>query len=128
MSRLDTPTRLILTGWGLVLLVAVLMVVARSEELGSAIAFAAIAVAMSAWLWLRKSRAAIITTLVLGILWTVQFVAYTVAGFTGEASEDQVLILIGDVVGIIAGAFIVLGATKAFIRVREGSTRAGLSA
>jgi hypothetical protein len=37
------------------------------------LAFAAIILALAAWLWRRQSRAATIASLVVGTLWTVMF-------------------------------------------------------
>jgi hypothetical protein len=68
------PRRVALVGWALVVLVAILMLVFRgSEEAGPAVVFAAIALAVGAWLWFRDSRAALIVSLVLGVLWLLQF-------------------------------------------------------
>ncbi len=111
--------RLVLVGWALVVLVALLMLVFRgSAEAGPAIVFAVIAMAMSAWLWFRPSRAAWIVTLVLGALWLLQFAAYTVADVTDD--EFEAAIFLTDVIAVVAGIAIVWGAIRG-LREREAT-------
>lgn len=105
------PRRLALVGWALVMLVAILMLVFRgSEEAGPAVVFAVIALAVSAWLWFRDSRAALIVSLVLGVLWLLQFIAYTIADVGGD--EFEVEIFVTDVIAVAAGAAIVWGSWR----------------
>jgi hypothetical protein len=104
--------RLVLAGWAIVVLVAILMLVFRGrEEAGPAVVFAVLAIAAGAWVWRRGTRAAIITSLVLGLLWLVQFAAYTVA----DAMDDDAdaAIFITDVIAVIGGVLIVVGAMQA---------------
>ncbi len=109
--------RLVLAGWGLTVLVAVLIVVVDPRQVGFALILALLAGAMGAWVWRRATRAALITSLVLGLLLLVSFGAYTVAGATGDEFESQVVIT--DLVGLIGGLAIVLGAVQALVEQRR---------
>jgi hypothetical protein len=106
------PRSIILVGWALVVLVAILMLLFRgSEEAGPAVVFAVVAFAVSTWLWLRESRAALIASLVLGALWLVQFTAYTIADIV--ADDVQIEFFVTDVIAVVAGLAIVSGAVLA---------------
>ena len=110
-----TARPLVVVGWGMVVLVAVLMLAFRgAEELGSAIAFAVIALGMGGWAWLRWGRAAMIASLALGALWMLQFAAYTVADILGDEVEAEILAT--DVIAVVAGALIVSGASRGLLR------------
>jgi hypothetical protein len=110
-SRLGAA-RLALIGWGGVVLVAVLMLILRGgAEAGPAIVFAIIAVAVGAWLWFRNTRAALIASLVLGILWLLQFAAYAIADLVDE--DFDVALFIVDLAAVAAGIAIVAGAIAA---------------
>lgn len=109
---LRRPKQLVLAGWGVVVLVAVLMLIVRgSEEAGPAIVFAAVAVAVGAWVWRRGSRASLIASLVFGVLWLLQFAAYTVVNAVDDDVEAGVFV--ADVVAVVAGVLIVVGAIQA---------------
>ena len=120
------PKALVLAGWGLVVLVAILMLVLRGrEEAGPAVVFALIAIAVGVWVWRRDSRAGMIATLVLGLLWLVQFVAYTVADALDDDADAA--IFVADVVAVIGGLLLVGGAIQALGRRRRGSDAADLA-
>ena len=114
---------LVLAGWGVVVLVAILMLILRGrEEAGPALVFALIAIAVGAWVWRRDSRAAMITTLVLGVLWLVQFVAYTVADMMDDDADAAIFVT--DVVAVIGGVLLVVGAIQALVQRRRGGLAA----
>ena len=116
------PRRLAFAGWALVVLVAILMLVLRgSEEAGPAVVFAAIAVGVSAWLWFRESRAALIVSLALGVLWLLQFVAYTIADVVGD--DFEVGIFVTDLIAVAAGVAIIWGSWRAL----RGRTREAIA-
>jgi hypothetical protein len=105
-----TATRLLLAGWATGVVVSVLVYVARpTEELRSALVSGALTAGMAAWVFLRGSRAAALTSLVLGVLWTVMFSAYVVAAFTAEVPHAT-LVVVTDVIAVGGGVLIVSGA------------------
>jgi hypothetical protein len=117
------PERLVLVGWSVVVLVAVLMLIVRGrEEAGPAVVFAVVALAVGAWVWRRGSRASIITSLVLGLLWLLQFAAYTVADATDDDVEAGVFVT--DVIAVGGGIVLVVGAIQALIQRRRQSVAA----
>jgi hypothetical protein len=116
-------TRLALIGWGVVVLVAILMLVLRgSAEAGPAIVFAVVALAVGAWLWFRNTRASWVTSLVLGVLWLLQFAAYAIADLVDD--EFDVALFLVDLVAVAGGIAIVAGAIHA-LRERRRAAAAG---
>jgi hypothetical protein len=104
----STPVRLVLLGWAGVLLFALMIVVAKgTADLGGAGLFGAVAVAMASWVWRRPSKAALVTTLAIAVLFTVEQVAYLVSD--GHDTAETV----GDAIGLVAGALLLAGATRA---------------
>ena len=119
------PRRLALIGWSLVILVAVLMLAIRGrEEAGPAVVFAIAAVAVGAWVWFSASRASLIVSLVLGVLWLLQFVAYTIADVVGD--DFDAAIFITDLVAVAAGVAIVVGSLRGVRARREDAPAAPL--
>jgi hypothetical protein len=115
---LARPKLLVLAGWAVVILVAILMLVFRGrEEAGPAVVFAVIAVAVGAWVWRRESRAAMIASLVLGLLWVVQFAAYTVADLMDDDAGTEIFVT--DVIAVIGGLLLVGGAIQALVQLRR---------
>lgn len=80
------PTRLVIGGWVVALVASGPIVVVKLGEPGASegVVFAMIAVAMGAWIWIRGSGAAMITSLVLGALWTVMFGGYVIASAAAD--------------------------------------------
>ncbi len=119
VSTMSPASRLLQGGWVVGFVVSVLTYVARpAEELRSALVFGAITASMAAWVSLRGSRAAAVTSLVLGALWTVMFSAYVVAAFTAEVPHAP-LIVITDVIAVGGGVMIVWGALSTLRRSRD---------
>lgn len=124
VSDVSGPIRLVLVGWLSVLLFAVAVVVARGvEELGAMAVFAAVAIAMGWWVWTRRSRASLITSLVLGVLHAVEQVAYSVAAATSDPFEPAIFVI--DVVAFVGAVLIVAGAGAAIVRRRRHGDPAG---
>jgi hypothetical protein len=114
----DRSRLLVLLGWGVVVLVAISMLIFRGRpEMGPAIVFGVIGLSMGAWTWQRWNRAAMITSLALGVLWTLQFIAYVVAGVIGDDFEAEIFIT--DVIAVAGGVAIAVGAGQALVQRRR---------
>ena len=110
--------RLVLFGWGLtILLAAVIVVVNGLTDLGFALTLAFIAAAMAAWVWRRATRAASITSLVLGLLLLLLFGEHTLSDATGGDFEAHLFFL--DMIGVIAGIAVVVGSVQVFVQQRQ---------
>jgi hypothetical protein len=119
VNAVSTASRLLQAGWATGFVVSVLVYVARpNEELRSALVLGAITAAMAAWVSLRRSRASAITSLVLGVLWTVMFSAYVVAAVTAEVPHAT-LIVVTDVIAVGGGVLIVWGAMSTLRQHRD---------
>ena len=105
------PVRMLLLGWGAVLLMAALGAVVRPDDRVAMAVFAGVAVLMGLWVARSAGRGALLTSLVLGVLHTLEQVAYTLAG----AAEDEVDLglLAVDLVGLVGGVLVVVGAVRA---------------
>lgn len=124
VSDVGGPLRLVLVGWLSVLLFAIAVVVARGVgELGAMAVFAAVAIAMGSWVWRRRSRASLITSLVLGVLHAVEQVAYSVAEATSDPFDPAIFVI--DVVAFVGAVLIVAGAAAALVRRRRQGDPAG---
>ncbi len=125
MQQMDRNLRLVIGGWSVFVLMAVLVIAVRgSDHVANMLVFVVIAVAMAAWVALRRSRAAFVTSLVLGGLHTLQQIAYLIAGVTGDDVDAAEIAV--DAVGLASGALLVIGAGRAVIgsrRQRVGATR-----
>ena len=125
MQQMDRNLRLVIGGWSVFVLMAVLVIAVRgSDHVANMLVFVVIAVAMAAWVVLRRSRAAFVTSLVLGGLHTLQQIAYLIAGVTGDDVDAAEIAV--DAVGLASGVLLVIGAGRAVIgsrRQRVGATR-----
>lgn len=110
--------RLVLGGWGLSVLVAILVLVVNGlREIGFSLILAVVAGAMGAWVWRRPTRAALMTSLALGLLLLLMFGAYTVADATSGEFESQRFFT--DLIGTLGGTAIVAGAVRMLIEQRR---------
>ena len=115
MERVDRSLRLIIGGWSVFVLMAVLVIAVRgSDHVANMLVFIVLAVAMATWVARRRSRAAVVTSLVLGGLHTLQQVAYVIAGIADDAVDAAEVAV--DVVGLVSGLLLVVGATRAVTR------------
>jgi len=122
MPRYTRPVRAVITGWLLMIVFGVLVLVI-AEEPGSAAFFAGVGLVMAVWVGRRPGVAAFAVSLALGLLQTAEEVAYLVAGLSDSSRLTTVL---GDVVGLLAGLLVVGGAAAALLRRRAVATgRAG---
>jgi len=115
MSGISRPVRLALVGWATIFLFAIMILVAHgTDELASALVFALVAVGMGTWIWRKPNLTALVTSAVLGLLYTVEQIAYLAADIT--AKESNPAVLVGDFVGLVGGVLIVIGTTVAIAR------------
>jgi len=118
MTSFDQAVRVVVAGWAVFLLMTVLVVAERGgDHLANMAVFAAIGAAMLAWVALRHSRASLVTSLVLGVLHTVEQIAYLVAGATAD-HPDGVQVAV-DGVGLVSGLLLVAGSGAALSRLRK---------
>jgi hypothetical protein len=118
MEQGDRNLRLVIGGWAVFVLMAVLVIAVRGDDhVANMLVFVVIAVAMATWVARRRSRAAVVTSLVLGGLHTLQQTAYVLAGIT-EDDVDAAEIGV-DVVGLLSGLLLVVGAVRAVSRSRR---------
>lgn len=111
--------RLIIAGWSGMVAFSVIVALSQGKrEYLFSIATATIALGMSYWLWQRRSKAALVVTLVLGGLQFIEQVSYSIANFSNSAvwPEDQAsksVTTFSDLFGALASAAIVAGSASA---------------
>jgi hypothetical protein len=118
----DNPVRLVVLGWCLVVLMAVLAMVHSNDQLANLAAFGAVALGLALWVALRPGRAALITSLVLGALHTVEQTAYVWADM-GEAHVSVWAVSV-DLLGLAGGVAVVTGAIASLRRRRRAAAQA----
>jgi hypothetical protein len=114
----DGTTRLLVMGWLSVIVVAIAMAIVRGQgEYGPAAVFGAVGVGMALWVWRRRSRASAVVSLVLGVLWTVQFAAYAAASVVADEFEPDVFAI--DAFAVVGGIVLLTGAARAVMEARR---------
>jgi len=84
------PVRTVMLGWVTFLLMTVAVVLVRgADHVANMAVFAAIGVAMLIWVALRRGRAALIASLVLGLLHVAEQIAYLLAGGTARWRSES---------------------------------------
>ena len=112
MDHMDRNLRLILGGWAVFVLMAVLVIAVRGRDhVANMLVFVVIAIAMAAWVARRRGGAAVLTSLVLGGLHALQQTAYVLAGLTGDDVDAAEVAV--DVVGLVSGLLLVVGDARA---------------
>jgi hypothetical protein len=101
--------RLTLSGWaGLVVFGALVAATQGLRELPFAAVTIVVALVLATWLWKRRSRAALVTTLMLGGLQLLEQTGYLVADLTGSGGDIATTLV--DLFGLVASAAVVAGA------------------
>jgi len=116
MSHRSLAELAVIVGWLLVVVFGVLVWLVAGE-LRSGIVFAAVGLAMSAWVARRPGTAALVVSLVLGLLHTVEQIAYFGADVSG--SNPPIGSVLGDAEGLLAGLLVVGGAVAGLRRLRR---------
>jgi len=114
MATIGAPVRIVLAGWGLAFLFAVLLLAGGKDDLLVAVLYGLVAVIMAAWAWRRRSRPALIVSLALGLLLTAGQAAYIASDVSGQQTGAGTLL--GDAIGLAAGMVLVAGAAAALLR------------
>lgn len=104
------PIRIVVAGWCCMLVLAATILI-DAHEVRSTLFFSLIATGMALWVWARASIPALVTSLVLGVLQTMEQVAYTISDHT--AVLHTAALIVGTLFGIAAGACLVVGSTLA---------------
>lgn len=114
MAHMGTSIRVVIAGWGLTFLFAVLFLTNGQDELLAAVLYWLVAVIMATWVWRRRSRPALVVSLVLGLLHAIEQVAYIASDVNGN--NAGAVTLVADIIGLIGGVLLVAGATAALSR------------
>lgn len=114
MSRSTRPTQVVITGWLLVVVFGVLVLVI-AEEPKSAAFFVGVGLVMAFWVARRPGVAAFVVSLVLGLLQTAEEITYLVYGL---ADSSPVTTTLADGVGLLGGLLVTGGAAVALLRRR----------
>ena len=117
-APLITSIRLTLVGWfGMVALGLIVALTQGKREYIFAAVTASIALVMGYWLWKRRSKAALVVTVVLGGLQFIEQISYSIADLTssGVWADHQAskgVTTISDLFGALASGAVVVGATS----------------
>ena len=110
--------RLTIAGWfGMVAFSVIVALSQGKREWIFAVATATIAVVMGYWLWKRRSKAALVVTVILGGLQFIEQVSYSIADLTssGVWADHQAskgVTTISDLFGALASGAVVAGSTS----------------
>lgn len=118
MNTSDMPSglRLALAGWAGLLLFAIVVAVSRgSNELAFAAVSGAVAVGLGVWIWRRPSRAASVTSLVVGALEALEQAGYTVADVSDHGGLG---VAAADLLGLVSALAVVAGSWQLLARRR----------
>src|SRR3954447_5720583 len=112
MSPLTRPAQVVVAGWLLVVVFG-LLVLALAHEPRSAAFFCGVGLLMALWVGRRPRTAALVVSLVLGLLHTAEEVTYLIYGI---ADSSAITLVLADVVGLLGGVSVVGGAAVALFR------------
>lgn len=116
MNGLERPARIVVAGWALVIVFGVLVWLVSGEP-GSAALFAGVGLVMATWVALRPGVAAMVVSLILGLLHTVEQIAYLAV----DLSEPDLAVgtVLADALGLLGGLLVLGGAAAALLRRRR---------
>ena len=121
MTRSERPALVVVVGWSLVVVFGVLVWLVSGEP-GSAALFGGVGLAMAIWVALRPALAAMVVSLVLGLLHTIEQIAYLAVDLS--ASDMSAGRVLGDAEGLLAGLLVVGGAVAALLQRRRAHAMA----
>ena len=110
--------RLTIAGWfGMVAFSVIVALSQGKREYLFAAATAMIALVMAYWLWKRRSKAALVVTVVLGGLQFIQQISYSIANFSAdsvwlETTASKSVTTFSDLFGALASGAIVAGSAS----------------
>lgn len=116
MTRPERPALLVVAGWSLVVVFGVLVWLVSGEP-GSGAMFAGVGLAMAVWVALRPGLAAMVVSLVLGLLHTAEQVAYLAVDLSDAGTAAGTVLT--DAEGLLGGLLVVGGASAALLRRRR---------
>ncbi len=117
MSTFERWIRLTVVGWAAVAAFGVIVLLWVDEPVFGLVT-ATVAVALAAWVWLRRSRLALGVSFAVGVPVLLQQLGYVVASLSeGELGTT----FAQDLLGLAGGACIVLGSALAFRSERSAS-------
>jgi hypothetical protein len=111
MTTFTKALNLTSVGWLVYFVGLVVVLLTDHGEVGYVTVGAALAAAMLAWTRRAQSRAAFIVSLVMGVLLTLQSVAYAAADVSANPLDARVFSL--DIVSLVAGLAIIIGSAWA---------------
>jgi hypothetical protein len=119
MDRTRSAVLLVVIGWLLVVVFGLLLL---GKEPASAAIYIVVGLVMAAWVRWRPGVAALVVSLVLGLLQTVEQGAYLAT----DAGEDTLPVgtALADAEGLLGGLLVVAGSVTVLVRRRQA--RAGI--
>jgi len=117
--------RLTIAGWfGMVAFSVIVALSQGKREYAFSAATATIALVMAYWLWKRRSKAALVVTVILGGLQFIEQVSYSIADLSSSSvwAENQAskgVTTFSDLFGALASAAIVAGSASALLQRRR---------
>ena len=118
MSVPQSPHRLVVGGWALALVPALLFVTAGDSQQATreGALLGLTAMSMGLWTWLRPDRPALLASLVFASFWTIVLAAYLAAGIRGTDLPLFSLLALAYAIGVTAGVIILFGVESALRR------------
>jgi FtsH-binding integral membrane protein len=124
MRTFDGAVRLDLLGWTLMLVFCLLTFLVDTSELVFSLVLAGLVAAVALWVRFRPSRAALVVSLIFGLLLFVQQIGYSV----GSLTQSDFATLGVDILGLVGATCVVVGSAMALRTRRDVPASASGSA